>query len=82
MSTAKAQKRLQLAFDRLEAAARRVKDRDHGGAAASAALEQVRAELDETRRNYGELERKAAGATERIDAAVVRLKAVLADGGD
>ena len=77
MSTAKAQKRLQLAFDRLEAAARRVKDREHGEAAAAAALQQVRAELAETRRDFVELERRAAGAGARIDAAVVRLKAVL-----
>lgn len=77
MSTAKAQKRLQLAFERLEAAARRVKDRSHDEATASAALEKVRAELAEARRDYAALERKAAGASDRIDAAVVRLKAVL-----
>lgn len=77
MSASKAQKRLQLAFERLESAARRVKDRGHVEAAASAALEEVRAELDRTRRDYAELERKAAGASDRIDAAVVRLKAVL-----
>ena len=77
MSTAKAQKRLQLAFDRLEAAARRVKDREHGEAADRAALEQVRTELAETLRDFVELERRAAGASARIDAAVVRLKAVL-----
>ena len=74
---AKAQKRLQLAFERLEAAARRLKDRGHVEATASAALEEVRAELDRTRRDYAELERKAAAASDRIDAAVVRLKAVL-----
>ncbi len=77
MSTAKAQKRLQLAFDRLEAAARGLKERGHGEAAAAAALEKVRAELDQTRKDYAELEGKAAGASDRIDAAVVRLKAVL-----
>ena len=77
MSTAQAQKRLQLAFDRLDAAARRVKDRDHGESADGAALEQVRAELAETQRDFVELERRAAGASARIAAAVVRLKAVL-----
>ena len=77
MSTAKAQKRLQLAFDRLEAAARKLKDRGHGEAETSAALETVRAELDQTRKDYAELETKAAGASDRIDAAVSRLKTAL-----
>ncbi len=77
MSTAKAQKRLQLAFDRLEAAARRLKERGHGEAAAAVALEKVRAELDRTRKDYAELEGKAAAASDRIDAAVRRLKTVL-----
>ena len=77
MSTAKAQKRLQRAFDRLEAAARRLKDRGHEEASASDALEKVRGELADLRQDYTALERKAAGASERIDAAVVRLKAVL-----
>ena len=77
MSTAKAQKRLQLAFDRLEAAARRLKERGHGEAAAAVALEKVRAELDQTRKDYAELEGKAAAASDRIDAAVNRLKTVL-----
>ncbi len=77
MSTAKAQKRLQLAFDRLEAAARRLKDRDQGDADASAALAAVGAELDKTRSDYAALEAKADAASTRIDAAVVRLKAVL-----
>ena len=54
-----------------------MKDREHGEAAAAAALQQVRAELAETRRDFVELERRAAGAGARIDAAVVRLKAVL-----
>ena len=77
MSTVKAQKRLQLAFDRLEAAARRLKERGHGEAAAAVALEKVRAELDQTRKDYAELEGKAAAASDRIDAAVNRLKTVL-----
>ena len=77
MPTAKAQKRLQLAFDRLEAAARRLKERGHGEAAAAVTLEKVRAELDQTRKDYAELEGKAAAASDRIDAAVNRLKTVL-----
>lgn len=81
MSTAKAQKRLQLAFERLEAAARRVKDRSHQEAASSSALSEVRAELAQLRKDYEALEQKTAGASSRIDAAVVRLKAVLAEKG-
>ncbi len=77
MSTVKAQKRLQLAFDRLEAAARRLKERGHGEAAAASALEKVRAELDRTQKDYAELEGKAAAASDRIDAAVSRLKTVI-----
>ena len=77
MSTVKAQKRLQLAFDRLEAAAHRLKERGHGEAAAAVALEKVRAELDRTRKDYAELEGKATAASDRIDAAVNRLKTVL-----
>ncbi len=77
MSTAKAQKRLQLAFDRLEAAARGLKERGHGEGEAAAALEKVSAELDRTRKEYAELEGRAAAASDRIDAAVNRLKTVL-----
>ncbi len=77
MSTVKAQKRLQLAFERLEAAARRLKDRDQGELSAAAELEKVRAELEKTRADYAELERKAEAASGRVDAAVHRLKAVL-----
>ncbi len=77
MSTAPAPNRLQLAFDRLVAAARRLKERGHGEAGAAAALEKVRAELDQTRKDYAELEGKAAAASDRIDVAVNRLKTVL-----
>ena len=77
MSTAKAQKRLQLAFERLEAASRRLKDRGHDEASASQALETARAELDRSRRDCAALEHKAEAASMRIDAAVLRLKAVL-----
>lgn len=77
MSTAKAQKRLQIAFDRLEAAARTLKERGHDEADSTAALEKVRAELDQTRKDYAELEGRTATATARIDAVVNRLKTVL-----
>lgn len=77
MSTAKAQKRLQLAFERLEAAARRLKDRDQSERSAVAELEMVRAELDKTLRDYAELGRRSQAASGRVDAAVLRLKAVI-----
>ncbi|MFP6731743.1 MAG: hypothetical protein VCD50_16530 [Alphaproteobacteria bacterium] len=77
MSTAQAQKRLQLAFDRLEAAARRLKDRGHEEATASEALDKARGELTKMRKDYEALEQKTTGASKRIDAAVVRLKAII-----
>ena len=77
MSTAQAQKRLQLAFERLEAAAQGMKDQDRIEAGAQAELLKLRAELDQSRRDYAALEARTAGASTRIDAAVVRLKAVL-----
>ena len=77
MSTAQAQKRLQLAFDRLEAAARRLKDRGHEEATASEALDKARGELTTMRKDYEALEQKTTGASKRIDAAVVRLKAII-----
>ena len=77
MSTAQAQKRLQLAFDRLEAAARRLKDRGHEEATASEALDKARGELTKMRKDYEALEQKTTGASKRIAAAVVRLKAII-----
>jgi predicted nucleic acid-binding Zn-ribbon protein len=77
VSTAKAQKRLQSAFDRLEAAARRLKDRGHEEGSVTDALEKARGELAEMRKNYEALEHKTTEASGRIDAAVVRLKAII-----
>lgn len=88
MSTAKAQKRLHKAFDRLEAAARGLKDRAQGDGSGAgsddAALEGLRAECDrlngeiETmRRDHAALEQVTEAASARIDAAVIRLKSTL-----
>ena len=88
MSTAKAQKRLQKAFDRLEAAARGLKDRAQGdGSDAGSddgALEALRAdcdrlagELEAMRKNHAALEQVTETASARIDAAVTRLKSTL-----
>ncbi len=76
MSTAKAQERLQAAFDRLEAAARALKDNAQGDGAA----ETLQAELDKARADNAALAKVTESASGRIDAAVIRLRAVLGDG--
>ena len=84
MSTAKAQKRLQKAFDRLEAAARGLKDRAQGDGSADGALEALRAdrdrlagELETMRKDHAALAQVTEAASARIDAAVTRLKSTL-----
>ena len=92
MSTAKAQKRLHKAFDRLESAARALKDRAQGDGAGAgsdpgsdnAALDALRAErdrlageLETMRKDHAALEQVTETASTRIDAAVARLKSTL-----
>ncbi len=84
MSTSKAQKRLQKAFDRLEAAARGLKDRAQGDGSGDGEFEALRAECDrlagelETmRKDHAALEQVTETASARIDAAVTRLKSTL-----
>ena len=88
MSTAKAQERLQKAFDRLEAAAQGLKDRAQGdgldAASDDGGLEALRVECDrlagelETmRKDHAALEQVTEAASSRIDAAVTRLKSTL-----
>ncbi len=88
MYTGKAQERLQKAFDRLEAAARSLKDRAQGGGSDARSdngeLEALRAECDrlagelETmRKDHAALEQVTETASARIDAAVIRLKSTL-----
>ena len=84
MSTAKAQERLQKAFDRLEAAARSLKDRAQGGGSADGKLEALRAdcdrlagELETMRKDHAALAQVTEAASARIDAAVTRLKSTL-----
>lgn len=88
MSTAKAQERLQKAFDRLEAAAQGLKDRAQGDGSDAASddgkLEALRVECDrlagelETmRQGHAALEQITEAASSRIDAAVTRLKSTL-----
>lgn len=76
MSTAKTQERLQAAFDRLEAAARALKDNAQG----DGATETLQAKLDEARADNAALAKIIESASGRIDAAVVRLRSVLGDG--
>ena len=77
MSTAKAQDRLQVAFDRLEAAARSLKDRAQGNAADESKVDTLQAELNTARADNAELSKVTESASARIDAAVVRLRSVL-----
>jgi peptidoglycan hydrolase CwlO-like protein len=76
MSTTKAQERLQAAFDRLEAAARALKDSAQG----DDKVETLQAELDKARADNAALAKVTDSASSRIDAAAVRLRSVL-DGG-
>jgi hypothetical protein len=73
MSTAKAQERLQAAFDRLEAAARALKDNAQGDGNA----ETLQADLDKARADNAALAKITESASGRIDAAVTRLRTVL-----
>ena len=77
MSTAKAQERLQAAFDRLEAAARALKDRAQGDAAGDSNVEALQAELEKARADNAALSKVTESASARIDAAVTRLRSVL-----
>jgi len=77
MSTAKAQDRLQAAFDRLEAVARSLKDRAQGNVADESKVDALQAELNTARADNAELSKVTESASARIDAAVVRLRSVL-----
>ena len=67
---------VQAAFDRLEAAARALKDNAQGDGAA----ETLQAELDKALADNAALAKVTESASGRIDAAVVRLRSVLDDG--
>ncbi|MEE2981278.1 MAG: hypothetical protein VYA71_07015 [Pseudomonadota bacterium] len=77
MSMTKAQDRLQAAFDRLEAAARSLKDRAQGNVADESKVDALQAELNTARADSVELSKVTESASARIDAAVVRLRSVL-----
>ncbi len=79
MSAAKAQRRLQKALDRLEAAARTLKERAGAGEVDTlrADRDRLSAELDKARADYAALAQTAEAASARLDDAVVRLKAAM-----
>ncbi len=77
MLMAKAQDRLQAAFDRLEAVARSLKDRAQGNVADESKVDALQAELNTARADNAELSKVTKSASARIDAAVVRLRSVL-----
>ena len=83
MSIAEAQRTLQTAFERLEAAARGLKVRAHDATAddAPAALraecDRLGAALEKALGDNAALAKATDAASDRIDAAVVRLKSAL-----
>ncbi len=92
MSTAKAQKRLRKAFDRLEAAARGLKDRAQGDGSDAGSdagsddgefealrveCDRLAGEIETMRKHHAALEQVTETASARIDAAVTRLKSTL-----
>ena len=77
MSTAKAQDRLQVAFDQLEAAASSLKDRAQGDAADESKVDALQVELNKSRADNAALSKVTESASARIDAAVTRLRSVL-----
>ena len=65
------------ALDRLEAAARALKERAASAAASGGEADTLRAELDKARADNAALAETAEAASARLDAAVVRLKAAM-----
>ncbi len=70
---ARARQRLQKAFDRLEAAAQGIAERP----AAGAGTERLRADYQKLRADYDRLENITDTASERLAAAMARLKGAL-----
>ena len=79
ISTAEAQRRLQRAFDRLEAAARRLRERAATGGddAVRAERDRLAEELARVRADYDALERVASGVERHVDEAITRLEGTL-----
>ncbi len=79
MSPTQAQQKLEAALDRLEAAARRLKEQAAAGGAPQGDQQQLSADLEKMRNDYAALERVTETATDRLDAAIARLKTALED---
>ncbi len=79
MSPTEAQKKLEAALDRLEAAARSLKEQAAAGGAPLGDQQQLAADLEKMRNDYAALEQVTETATDRLDAAIARLKTALED---
>ena len=79
MSPTEAQQRLEAALDRLEAAALRLKEQAAAGGAPPADQAKLGADLEKMRNDYAALEQVTQTATDRLDAAIARLKTALED---
>ncbi len=79
MSPTQAQQKLEAALDRLEAAARRLKEQAAAGGAPQGDQQQLSADLEKMRNDYAALEQVTETATDRLDAAIARLKTALED---
>jgi hypothetical protein len=79
MSPTQAQQKLEAALDRLEAAALRLKEQAAAGGAPQGDQQQLSADLEKMRNDYAALEQVTETATDRLDAAIARLKTALED---
>ncbi len=77
MSPTEAQQKLETALDRLEAAARRLKEQAAAGGALQGDQQQLTADLEKMRNDYAALEQVTETATNRLDTAIARLRTVL-----
>ncbi len=77
MTTAEAQQILQKAFDRIDAAARKLEERAGGDEALRAERDRLSADLAKLRSDHAELEQVSESATTRLDAAIGRLAGAL-----
>lgn len=75
--SAKTQKRLQKALDRLEAAAHKLAKRAATGATGAPRGDRQRADYQKLREDYAALERVTETATARLDTTIARLKGAL-----
>ena len=75
--SAKTQKRLQKALDRLEAAAHKLAKRAATGATGATRGDRQRADYQKLREDYAALERVTETASARLDTTIARLKGAL-----